>query len=338
MDALHRLSGACFELFGASPRWFFDESIPGLYRYHEVRTDVGLRQHSALAFDLDGTVAALEAMLPFDEAWVDSLAGTVSAAGCSAVLCDIAPLGVAVAQRAHVPSLLVENFTWPWLYHPLIERAAALRPLSDEIRTWLERVTWHVQTEPLCAFDAAADLHVPPIGRVARAERARTRARLGVEPESAVVLVTMGGVPQDLPFLGRLRTLDTVEFVVTGAPETHTEGNLHLFDKDERLYLPDLVCAADGVVAKLGYSTVAEVWREGKPLAYVTRPDFRETGPVRSWVERELDGFEIPTAAFPDGDWIERVPELLGMGGTEPRSEGGEETVARFLLDRLKVS
>lgn len=337
MDALHRLSGARFELFGASPRWFFDESIPRLYQYHELETDVGLRQRSALVFDLERTVAALDAMLPFDDAWLDSLAETVSAAGCRAVLCDIAPLGVAVAGRLGLPSLLVENFTWPWLYEPLIERSAALRPLAEEIRVWLERVTWHVQTEPLCAADARADLRVPPIARVARAERARTRSRLGLDPEGPVVLVTMGGVPQALPFLDRLRMLEAVQFVVTGAPKTQTEGNLHLFDNHERLYLPDLVRASDAVAAKLGYSTVAEVWREGRPLAYVTRPDFRETGPVSRWVERELAGFEITPDSFRSGTWIERVPELLASEGTEPRSEGGEETVARFLLNRLGV-
>ena len=62
MEALHRLSGARFELFTASPRWFYDESVAGLYRYHDVVTDVGFVQRSALAQDLDGTVAALSAL------------------------------------------------------------------------------------------------------------------------------------------------------------------------------------------------------------------------------------------------------------------------------------
>ncbi len=336
MGALHRLGGVRFELFAASPRWFFDESIPGLYRYHETVTDVGFRQRSALVYDLSATVAALEDMLPFDDALLDSLAEVVTATGCRAVLCDIAPLGVAVAERANLPSLLVENFTWPWLYEPLVAECPALERPSHRIREWLERVTWHVQTEPLCAPDSRADLRVPPIARPSRTARAETRAALGLPREARVVLVTMGGVPEELPFLHRLAALADVDFVVTGAPETRAEGNLHLFDNDERLYLPDLVRASDGVAAKLGYSTVAEVWSEGRPLAFVTRPDFRETEPVRRWVERELSAFEISADEFRSGKWIERIPELLGMDGSEPSPGNGADAVARFVLERLR--
>ena len=336
MEALHRLGGARFELFSASPRWFFDESIPGLYTYHRVVTDVGLRQRSALAFDLPGTVAALEEMLPFDEAWLESLARRVGDAGCRAVLCDIAPLGVAVAERVGIPSVLVENFTWPGLYEPLSPRAPALEALSEELQRWLGRATWHVQTDPLCEVDAGADLRVPPIARRPRTARGETRAHLGLRPDARVVLVTMGGVPQELPSLDRLTGLEAVDFVVTGVRETRTESNLHLFDNDQRLYLPNLVRASDAVVAKLGYSTVAEAWGEGRPMAWVTRSDFRETGPLRSWVERELTGFEIRPEPFHDGSWIERIPELLDLEGTGPNPGGGADTVARFVLERLE--
>ncbi len=335
MEALHRLGGFRFELFAATPRWFFDESIPGLYRYHEVSADVGLRQRSALAFDLPTTVAALQAMLPFDDAWVDSLARTVRDARCRAVLCDIAPLGVAVAERAEVPSLLVESFTWPWIYEPLIARAPELRPLSEEMGRWLERATWHVQAEPLCLPSATADLRVPPVGRRARRSRDAVRRSLGLETDVGMVLQTMGGVPEALPFVDRLAAERHVHFVVTGAPMTRVRGNLHLFAQDVRLYLPDLVRASDAVVAKMGYSTVAEVWHEGRPLAWVTRPDFRETRPLRDWVERELTGFEIPAPEFAGGEWIERVPELLAMGGGNPHDEGGADMVARFFLQKL---
>jgi hypothetical protein len=335
MEALHRLGGARFEIFSTGPRWLFDESIPGLYTYHEVATDVGFRQRSALAFDLPATVAAIEAMLPFDEARVDSLARIVAETGCRAVLCDIAPLGVAVAERAGVPSLLVENFTWPWLYEPLFAEAPALEPLAEEMRIWFDRATWHVQTEPLCELKESSDLHVPPIGRRARTPRDAVRRALGIGADARAVLLMMGGIPEDLPFLDRLGEMEAVEFLITGAPQTRVRGNLHLFDHGERLYLPDLVRGSDAVVGKLGYSTVAEVWGEGRPLAYVTRSDFRETEPVRRWVDREMSGFEVAGDDFAGGEWTMRIPELLDLGGAWPHDEGGAESVARFLLERL---
>lgn len=108
---------------------------------------------------------------------------------------------------------------------------------------------------------------------------------MGLAADARVVVLTMGGVPEALPFLGQLRALRDVTFLVTGAGETRVDGNLHLFDNRTRIYMPDLVHAADAVVAKAGYSTIAEVWREGRPLAFVARADFRETGPLRNWVQ-----------------------------------------------------
>lgn len=313
MGALRERTGARFELFATTPRWFFDETIPGAYTLHEVVTDVGLRQRSALEFDLEATVEALDRFLPFEEELVDELAGTVRDAGARAVLCDISPLGIAVAERAGLPSLLLENFTWPWLYEPLVARAPRLGRHAEVLEAWIRRVTARVQTEPLCRPVPEADAVVPPIGRTARRSRARVREDLGVGRETALVVLTMGGVSEPLPFLERLKELPEVHFLVTGVDRRGREGNLHLVDNGSRVYLPDVIRAADAVVAKLGYSTVAEVWNEGAPLAFVTRGDFRETGPVRRWVQEELPAFEIAGRDFAAGDWIARVPELLEM-------------------------
>jgi HAMP domain-containing protein len=243
-----------------------------------------------------------------------------------------------VAERAGLPSLLVENFTWPWLYEPLVDRAPRLARHVEVLEGWTRRVTARVQTEPLCRRVPEADAVVPPIGRRARRPEARVREGLDVGRESPLVVLTMGGVSEPLPFLERLKTLPEVHFLVTGVDGSRREGNLHLFDSGRRIYLPDLIRAADAVVAKLGYSTVAEVWNEGGPLAFVTREDFRETGPVRRWVEGNLRGFEIAGRDFATGDWIGRVPELLEMagarraaGGTGRGRHGPAEEVARRL-------
>lgn len=330
MEALHRTSGARFELFSTSPRWFFDESIAGLYRYHDVVTDVGFRQRSALAYDLAATAAALEELLPFDEALVDELAARLVVSGCQAVLCDIAPLGIAVAERAGLPSVLVENFTWPWLYEPLYAQAPALERAGEALGAWFDRASLHLLAQPYCHDDARADGVVLPVSRPALRTRDQAREALRLDPAARVVVLTMGGVPEALPFLDQLQGVPEVTFLVTGAQRTHVAGNVHLFDNATRLYMPDLVRAADAVVAKLGYSTVAEVWREGRPLAFVTRADFRETAPLRDWVLGALPGFEIPGRDFAGGGWIPRVSELLDMDRPPSRPLGGADQVADY--------
>lgn len=335
MEALHRRLGFRFELFTSSPPWFFDESVAGTYRSHPVVTDVGFVQTSALAYDLERTVAAVGAFLPFDDALVDRLASAVRGAGCRFVLCDIAPLGVAVAERAGIPSVLVQNFTWPWLYEPLLAEAPELEWLSAELDTWFGRATLHLLAEPFCDPDPRSHGSVLPVSRPARISRAEARVALGLSPDERVLVVTMGGYTEAMPFLGALEALHGVTVLVTGAHATETRGNLRLFDNGTRLYMPHLVRAADAVVAKLGYSTVAEVWREGRPLAYVTRSGFREMPPLRDWVAERIPGFEIRGEDFAGGGWIERLTELLDTPAPAPQPRGGADVVVDLVVERL---
>lgn len=335
MEALHRRLGFRFEIFSSSPRWVFDESVEGLYRHHEVLTDVGFVQTSALSFDPARTVEAVRRLVPFDPVLVDRLAADVREAGCAFVLCDIAPLGVAVAERAGVPSVLVQNFTWPWLYEPITAQAPELAPLSAELDLWFGRATLHLLAEPFCHPDARAHGTVPPVSRPATLSREEARKALGLGAEERVVVVTMGGYAEEMPFLDALGSLPGVTVLVTGAPVTEVRGSLHLFDNATKLYMPHLVRAADAVVAKLGYSTVAEVWREGRPLAFVTRGDFRETAPLRRWVAERLPGFEIPAGDFAEGRWIQRMPELLAARPPEPQPRSGADAVVDRIVERL---
>ena len=330
MAALHQRISAEFELYTTVPRWFFDESIEGLFRYHDVVCDVGFVQASALRYDLDGTVEALRDLLPFDPLLLDDLAASVLEAGCTAVLCDIAPLGIAVAERAGLPSVLIESFSWQWLYEPLHERAPDLELFGAELEQWWRKATVHIQTEPLCWRDAAADTLVDPISRAPRLEPSDVRTQLDIPLNAHVVVITMGGYAESMPFLTRLRAMSDVVFVVTGASETTRDGNLVLFSIQSAIFMLDLLRAADALVSKLGYGITAESWREGLPYAYVSRSDFREMPLLEAFVRRELLGFEIPPADFTEGGWIDRVPELLSLP-RRPRAGGGADQVAEVV-------
>ena len=55
-----------FDLFTWVPSWLFEESIPGLFDYHETPCDVGFVQRTALKLDLPATLEALNRFLPFN--------------------------------------------------------------------------------------------------------------------------------------------------------------------------------------------------------------------------------------------------------------------------------
>ena len=138
--------------------------------------------------------------------------------------------------------------------------------------------------------------------------------------------------PEYLSFLPRLAEVDGVHFLVTGAERTAVAGNLHLFDNATPVYMPDVLRAADAVVAKLGYGTVSEVWREGLPFAHVTRPGFPEMPSLEAFVAEHSGGFRLSDEAFCEGSWVERIPELLALP-RRPHEGGGAARVGEILLE-----
>ena len=124
IEALGERMPLALELFTTVPEWFFAASLKAPFGYHAVRCDIGLAQRDAMDEDLDATVRELDAFLPWPAALVDGLAEAVRARDCEAVICDVAPLGIAVARAAGVPAALVENFTWDWIYESYVDEAA----------------------------------------------------------------------------------------------------------------------------------------------------------------------------------------------------------------------
>lgn len=330
-DAARQRAGIDIEIFSTVPRWFFEESLGTSFGYHEELVDVGFRQRSALEADLPGTVSALRTLLPFDETRVGALAESVRSAGCDVVLCDIAPLGVAVAEAAGVPSVLLENFSWAWLYESFRDESPDLVAYGEVLDRWSARAVVRVQARPVCARDRGLEL-VEPIAREARRTRAEVRRQLAIPDHRPMVVITMGGHGESMPFLRRLRALAGTEFLITGARRTTVDGNLRLVDNRSPLYMPDVLRAADALVAKLGYGTVCEAWSEGLPFAHVTRSDSREMASLERFAAQEIPGFLITADGFADGGWIDRLPELLALPRAD-RRQGGAERAADILLD-----
>ncbi len=332
MATLHAIDPAFhFDIFTRVPSWFFDDSIRGKFAYHSLLTDIGLVQDSPLIEDLSRTVKRLDEFLPFEADRVARLAARVRKLECECVICDIAPLGIAVARAAGVPSVLVENFTWDWIYRGYTRDEPRLESHAAYLDRIFKSADYHIQTEPVCRYDDA-DLVTPPVSRAPRRSRAATRARLGIPRGAPVVLITMGGVPGRYEFLDSLQTQRDIYFVIPGAaPQVQTRGNVRLLPNRSAFFHPDLVNAVDVVVGKLGYSTVAEVYRAGIPLIYVARSRFRESRALAPFVRQEMRGLEIGEAEWNDGRWLRHLPRALALPRIERRRQDGARQAARFI-------
>ena len=331
------VKGLHAHLFTTVPRWFFSESLGAGFTLHPLESDVGLVQRGPLGEDLPATVARLRALYPPDAALVARLAGRLSRLGCRIVLCDISPLGIAVARAAGLPCVLVENFTWGWIYRGCTAREPGLLPFAALLERLVGLADLRLQAEPVCQ-PAAGAMRVGPISRRPRASRAATRAALGIAARRPAVLVTMGGIPHGGFAVGPLLELPGVEFILAGGARRRRRiGNVLLLPHRSGLYHPDLVAAADAVVGKIGYSTVAETCRSRVPYGFVPRAGFRESATLARWLSDRGRGLRIAPAAFSSGSWVRRVPELLALGRPPERFRDGAREAAQAIRERLGV-
>lgn len=338
MQALHsRRPSLQLHIYTRVPRWFFVDSLGETgWHYHEEKTDIGMVQASPLHEDTPATLAALDGFLPFSDDLLDRLAGQVRAQQCGLVVCDIAPLGIAVARRAGLPSAVVENFSWEWIYRGYLDAEPGLARHADYLAELNGMADIHVQTEPVCER-LAADLTVPPVSRAPRLSKRETRALLGAEADSPLVLISFGGVPpRDFPSPGVFHPHGEYTFVVAGAAveEKRRDGNVILLPQHSGFYHPDLLHAADMVVGKLGVSTVAEAWSAGIAYAYIPRPGFRESEVLAAFVERELNAQRLEEPDFMTGAWLGTLPRRLASRRGPSLGDGAAEQIAALLLAR----
>ncbi len=321
-----------FEIFTTVPAWFFADSLRAHWRRHDEITDLGLVQRSAMDENLVATAQRLRDFIPPPEDQVARLARRVTELGCAAVVCDISPLGIAVASRAGLPSVLIENFTWDLIY------AAYGPPLDafvEPARQSLGSIDLHLQTDPVCRPTAAA-FRVAPVSRPAQSSPATVRRRLGIPEGASLVLLTMGGVGWTYTTLEPLESRHDAWFVVPGGSrDLARRGRLVSLPQRSGFHHPDLVAAADVVVGKLGYSTVAEVVHAGSAFLYLPRARFPESPFLEAFVRAHVASAATDPEALGDGQWLDQLGPLLAAPRAAVVPDNGRIAAATHILDLL---
>ncbi len=334
MDEVFRQKpDAVFEIFTTVPEWFFTASLSAPFHYNACMCDVGLVQRSAMEEDVEATVGRLAGAGLLEEATVGALAEQVVGLGCRAVVADIAPQGLAVARKAGLVSILVENFTWDWIYRAYAGRWPSINRWADEFEAEFAQCDLRIQAEPWClSVDGA--LQVPPISRRPGNGRETIRNELGIEGEHPLLLVSMGGIPWQFSGLEKAAEAQGLNIVIPGGGTTEARrGSLIVLPHHSRFHHPDLVHAADGVLAKLGYSTVAEVWAAGCSLGWIGRPTFPESAEMAQWVRQHLGGAEITQHELIEGRWVDRLEEIVSSTGPFTSRLGGAPAAATAVLE-----
>jgi hypothetical protein len=324
-----------FDIFTTVPEWFFKDSFSGQFEYHEFVSDIGLVQKTPFSHDLEATIETLERFIPFDNGTISDTADFLQQRACQLVICDISPVGISIAAKAGIPSILIENFTWDWIYEDFIQADDRICRYVDFFQKIYRTVDYHIQASPVCN-PQRVDMTSDPISRKVRLTSARVREKLGIPQEKKIVLLTTGGIQDKYPFLKNLTAEKEVCFLIPGGSErSEQQGNLYLLPYRSGFNHADLVNAADAVVGKAGYSTIAEVYKAGVPFGYVPRSNFRETHKLVAFIEKEMEGLCVNDEDFQACKWLPKVSRLLNFPRIQRHNRNGSYQAADMIRDIL---
>jgi UDP:flavonoid glycosyltransferase YjiC (YdhE family) len=334
MEAMAEIeSPILFDIFTTVPAWFFKHSNTFDFRYHSLLTDIGLIQMNPFQEDLPATVQHLKNFLPFDQAQIAPLAEKIRHMQSELVMCDIAPMGILIAGQADVPSVLVENFTWDWIYQGFEE--AGLHEFNQYLQSIFSKATYHIQTQPICN-PAAVDFSAAPASRKIQTPSGEARQKLGLTESCKVIMITAGGVPKNYGFIEKLKNQTATHFIIPGASNSvDIQDNLILLPENSEFFHPDLINASDAVIGKVGYSTIAEVYQAGIPFGYTARAQYRESEALVNFIENKINGFSIGQSEFNNGDWIHRIADLLALPRVQRDTSNGADQIAGFIANLL---
>ena len=325
-----------FEIFTHIPQVLFKQSLSFPFAYHPLLTDIGIVQNGPLVEDIAGTLSRLNEFLPFNNSLIIKLTKYLRKRNCKLIICDIAPIGIAVARELGTPSVLVENFTWDWIYKDYVKYDNDFNKHIKYLSKVFQSADYRIQTEPVCC-SADYDLIVGPISRKISKSKEAIRNELCLLHDDKVILITLGGIDGDYKFLEKLSLSNNFKFIIPGASKKMEQNeNLILLPKHSTFFHPDLINASNAVVGKAGYSTTAEVYNVGLPFGFVTRENFKESAIIEKYINNHMKGFAIKESEFYNCSWLPKVDNLLSYPRINHRK--GKENinkVARFLHDLI---
>jgi hypothetical protein len=323
----------------SAARWLFDRTCRVPITFLPGDCDTGVTQIDSLRLDAGATIRRAADFYRSLPARVDEETQLLRAHETALVVADAAPLGCAAATAAGVPSVVITNFTWDWIYEAYAEELADAPDLVPAIQAayrgaaaaW--RLPMHGGFEP---FERIVDL--PFIARHAQRPRDEVRDALGLPRDRPLVLASFGGYGVDGLDVGRLDCLQAFGVVLTPGNEAaiapEVPAGIHHVAKD-RLYgsglrYEDLVAACDVVATKPGYGIIAECIANETAILYTSRGRFREYEVLVAEMPRYLRCAFIDHDALFTGRWRAPLEQIMSspVPPERPRTDGARVAAA----------
>jgi L-arabinokinase len=337
-----RIPTARIFIRSSASRLLFERTVVAPFELDEHPCDTGIVQIDSLHLDADETIRRASAFYRTFDARAREEAALLTSRGIRFVVSDAPPLGCAAAASAGIPSVVVSNFTWDWIYAGYAEQLRSAPDLVPVIQRAYRQsdAAWRLPMHgPFDAFANIIDL--PFVARHARHARADTRTELGLPLDRRLALSSFGGYGADGIDFARLDSTTEWDVVLTGNGAPPPESAGVRFVSEPALYAAglryeDLVAACDVVVTKPGYGIISECIANRTAIAYTSRGHFVEYDVLVREMPRYLRCAYLEKESLFAGRWRAALDAAVNAAEPpeHPATSGGE-VVAEMIRDRV---
>ena len=327
----------------SAPAWLFERTVHPPFTLLSGPTDTGIVQIDSLRLDEAATVQqAGDFYASMPERAVEEARG-LREHNVDLVIVDAPPLACAAAGLAGVPSIVLSNFTWDWIYEGYEAAFASRAPhVLPAIRDAYASASegWRLPLHGgFATVPKLTDL--PYVARHARHSREHVLAALCIPDNRPLVLSSFGGYGIRDFDPANLDCLDRWTVIMTGRDRPSPLPSGALFLEEARIYeagmrYEDLVAAVDVVVTKPGYGIVSECIANDTAMLYTSRGHFVEYEVMVAEMPSVLRCRFLDQQALFAGRWLEALDRLLASPPPPLRPDtNGAEAAADAILRRI---
>jgi hypothetical protein len=327
----------------AAARWLFDQTLRTRVTLLPGECDTGMAQIDSLRPDAEGTVRAAAAFYATFDQRTAAEAALIRESDVRLVIADAPPLACAAAAAAGIPSIVIANFTWDWIYQAYDDcfraEAPTVIPLIREAYSSAD-AGWRLPMHG--GFDTFGSvLDLPFVARHATRSREQVCETLQLPAGRPLALISFGGYGLDGFDASSVDCLDQWTVVITGrTPPAAATAGVSFVDEgwmyNRGLRYEDLVGAVDVVVTKPGYGIVSECIANDTAMLYTDRGRFPEYDVMVREMPKVLRCAHISHDRLLRGQWREPLAALLASSPpAEKPVTDGANVAAEWLLQRF---
>jgi len=308
----------------SAPRHLFEHTLHDRCEVVPLECDAGIVQMDSLNLDAPASVRRAVEFQKRLPQLVATEASYLRESAARVAVGDIPPLAAAAAHAAGIPSVLIGNFTWDWIYEGYRDPAAP--GLARDIRRLYHDATVALRLPMAGGFAGLEPItrDIPFIALRSNRTQDEVRSALGLPPrekDKPLALMAFGGhgiAGLDAPALAAQKDyrIATTDVPAAGATNKPASGLLYISRQqmnDTGLRFVDLVKGADVVVTKPGYGIISEAIANDAAMLYTSRGQFVEYDVLVREMPRYLRAQFIAQDDLLKGNWIEALRHVLNQ-------------------------